>query len=364
MKSTAPCVLNVFDEVTAPKRLVTGPSRPGGSSTKMWRSLHRHVLSRAVPQRSDCDMLARGLPFTNGSVKAAIAPCQSTSTGTAVIHQELDNSPTSTGEMGVEKEGTKLSGVLANNVVPVTAGVFHNFSRHRCLVLDSAYRPINVVNWFKALMMVEQDKVDVLELYPNAYAVSCYRKHPLPAVIRVRQFVDLFELAGKVTLTRRNIMIRDRYICQYCGARRDLTIDHIVPVSKGGANTWTNLVTACMHCNQKKANQSLKQMGWRLKVEPREPKPYEVGLVLGISQTDLHHPPEYWSDYIQPYKEKVDGLHREIAENLAGTPRSSQMPVPAGLEEIDGAHMAPPSKGPTLAKKIPMPGKTKKPKRN
>jgi hypothetical protein len=62
------------------------------------------------------------------------------------------------------------------------------------------------------------------------------------------------QMSAKVALTRRNIMIRDRFCCQYCGSKRNLTLDHVHPQSKGGRNTWCNLVTACMVCNQKKGS--------------------------------------------------------------------------------------------------------------
>ena len=75
-----------------------------------------------------------------------------------------------------------------------------------------------------------------------------------------------------MALTRRNIMIRDRFCCQYCGCKRNLTIDHVHPQSKGGRNTWENLVTACMACNQKKGSRcaaALPQPGAVLALDSR-----------------------------------------------------------------------------------------------
>jgi hypothetical protein len=71
---------------------------------------------------------------------------------------------------------------------------------------------------------------------------------------------------------------------RYCGCQRDLTLDHVVPVSMGGGNSWANLVTACMACNQRKGNKSLAQLGWSLPCMPREPTPQEVGVIAGISK--------------------------------------------------------------------------------
>lgn len=71
---------------------------------------------------------------------------------------------------------------------------------------------------------------------------------------------------------------------RYCGSSRDLTLDHVTPVCRGGLNSWTNLVTACMSCNQRKGDKSLAQMGWSLPCLPREPTPQEVGVIAGISK--------------------------------------------------------------------------------
>jgi 5-methylcytosine-specific restriction endonuclease McrA len=72
-----------------------------------------------------------------------------------------------------------------------------------------------------------------------------------------------------VTLNRANIMLRDRYACQYCGSNRELTIDHVVAQSKGGGNTWTNLVACCAACNSKKGDKSLEQLRWKLRQQPK-----------------------------------------------------------------------------------------------
>eukprot|EP00877_Chromochloris_zofingiensis_P011181 jgi/Chrzof1/6316/Cz18g04010.t1 len=204
---------------------------------------------------------------------------------------------------------------VINNIVP-TGAFLQNLTSYRCLVVDSAYRPINVIGWFKAVVMDEAGKIDVLDYYPNAFAYSAYRSHPLPAVIRARKYVDLHEVAGHVALTRRNVMLRDRYTCQYCGCKKDLTLDHVVPVSKGGKNTWENLVTACMVCNQKKGHHSLSKLGWRLKHAPHQPTPYEIGVIMGVSQHDIEHPPSEWSLYLQPYKDLLDKARAKMTESL------------------------------------------------
>ncbi|KAG1654279.1 hypothetical protein FOA52_005659 [Chlamydomonas sp. UWO 241] len=141
-----------------------------------------------------------------------------------------------------------------NNIVVMTG---NNLGRHRALVLDCAYRPINVVAWPKAVMMDWAEKGEVVDYYPPpATAWSGQGEHMLPAVIRVpNRYLNLNEIASEVACTRRNILVRDRFSCQYCGCTsRNLTLDHVVPVSKGGKNSWLNLVAACMPCNQRKGD--------------------------------------------------------------------------------------------------------------
>lgn len=178
------------------------------------------------------------------------------------------------------------------------------------------------------------DKADVLEYYEQSVR-SVQLEYFLPAVLRVRRHRGTSRHTQVVTLNRANVMLRDRYSCQYCGSSRELTIDHVVPQvgsgqgggaagvaawtwcgcmcwcltpvpgrhlvalysklaaempaclpaypavrpavpqSKGGGNTWSNLVACCASCNSKKGDKSLEQLRWKLRQQPK------VGLGLG-----------------------------------------------------------------------------------
>lgn len=178
-----------------------------------------------------------------------------------------------------------------------------NLSRHRALILDSSYRPVDVVNWQKALCLELYNKVDVLEYYDDVLVRSAYNSFMLPAVLRVRFFIQR-KAGGRVPINRRNVFLRDNNTCQYCSSRSDLTIDHVVPLSRGGDWSWNNLVTACSDCNSKKGAKTLRQLGWKLGKQPAEPSPYDLGIVFGGFVTDIHRPPKEWSDYLTPYLEK------------------------------------------------------------
>ncbi|KAG2487346.1 hypothetical protein HYH03_014061 [Edaphochlamys debaryana] len=245
-----------------------------------------------------------GAASGGGSVAAAAAVATATTTATATV-VVADSGM----ESGVESdfEGVARAG---NHIVP--------FARRspRALVLDCAYRPINVLTWYRAFHFEYFGKGEVLEYYPPpAVCTTGSGEHPLPAVLRVPKYTaDMQDLCSRVACTRRNIMVRDGFCCQYCGSRRELTIDHVHPVSKGGKETWENLVTACMRCNQKKSDRSLRDLGWKLKRTPKEPTPYEIGIVAGISTADILRPPPEWEAYIAPYKERLENHRRAAVE--------------------------------------------------
>ena len=121
----------------------------------------------------------------------------------------------------------------------------------------------------------------------------------LPAVLRARRCNNR---GLRVALNRRNIFLRDKLSCQYCGTNGKgifLTLDHVTPQCKGGGNTWENLVTACAPCNTKKGAKTLQQLKWKLRKAPREPSPFEMDLVMAsIGAGDLSNVPQEWTDYI------------------------------------------------------------------
>ncbi|KAL3130912.1 hypothetical protein ABBQ38_000239 [Trebouxia sp. C0009 RCD-2024] len=174
---------------------------------------------------------------------------------------------------------------------------FSSFNRYRALVLDTSYRPIDIVNWQRAICLDLFDKVDVLEYY-DALVHSARHEFMIPAVLRVRMYIHR-DNKGKISLTRRNLLLRDNNTCQYCGCGSDLTVDHVKPVSKGGLWEWSNLVTACNKCNGKKGSKTLKQLGWKLKRIPCAPSAWQVGVLVGMDR-NVHNSPKEWADYLFP----------------------------------------------------------------
>lgn len=118
-----------------------------------------------------------------------------------------------------------------------------------------------------------QDKVEILEFHKVTVA-SPSQTFRLPAVMRLKQYIRPY-LSLSVRLSRQNIFLRDSHTCQYCRAKfseKRLTIDHVVPLSKGGRHEWTNVVTACSSCNNKKGDKSPEKSGLRLLAKPEKPR--------------------------------------------------------------------------------------------
>lgn len=166
----------------------------------------------------------------------------------------------------------------------------------RTLLLNSSYEPMRVVSWQKALVLWFQDKVEVLEYHP-VFARSVRSSFQLPSVLRLKSYVRPRSM-GVIRFCRENVYIRDAFTCQYCGDElpaKQLTLDHVVPVSKKGAKSWTNVVTACRECNQRKANRTPDQANMPLRTVPRAPQ------WLPVVQVELRpgQVPAAWLQYLR-----------------------------------------------------------------
>lgn len=136
----------------------------------------------------------------------------------------------------------------------------------KVLVLNASYEPLNITSWKRAVVLIIKDKAEQVE--HNGKMI--YDNFPLPSVIRLRQYIRV--PYTEIPLTRRHVLQRDGHTCQYCGYQGDdLTLDHVVPRSKGGPDSWENIVTACVRCNVKKGNRTPKQAKLHLRTNPRRP---------------------------------------------------------------------------------------------
>ena len=140
----------------------------------------------------------------------------------------------------------------------------------RVLVLNASFEPINVCTARRAVVLILKGIAYVEESSKQKWIHSSRYSMPLPSVIRLVEYIHIpFE---RKSLSRKNILMRDNYTCQYCGRvfpPQELTLDHIVPRSRNGDSSWDNLVTCCRSCNNRKSDQSPEAAGMRLLKRPQ-----------------------------------------------------------------------------------------------
>lgn len=137
------------------------------------------------------------------------------------------------------------------------------------LVLNQDYSPLTLCSVERAFLLLFLQKADLQSEIKEKSLRSVSTVFPFPSVIRIRRYVRV-PYKG-VILTRHNIFKRDGFSCQYCGTGKDLTLDHLIPKSKGGKSSWTNLVTACKNCNTKKGDFLPEDVGLKLFKKPIRP---------------------------------------------------------------------------------------------
>lgn len=148
----------------------------------------------------------------------------------------------------------------------------------KTLILNAGFEPLQLVSWQRALCLVLSDKAEVVSSYEKKIR-SVSNEFQLPSVIRLVRYARRFTRFDILRCSRKNIFLRDKYQCQYCGVlctKLTATIDHVIPKSKGGKVTWKNAVTACGQCNVKKANKPLDQVRMKLIREPYRPRVCEL----------------------------------------------------------------------------------------
>jgi len=138
-------------------------------------------------------------------------------------------------------------------------------------VLNASYEPINVCTVRRAAVLILKNRAEVLEKGDWAlHAESLTLDRPV--VIRLLTYVRIPRDAHRRKITRRAVFARDRWTCQYCGHERgNLTVDHVIPRSKGGGSTWDNIVTCCAPCNRRKGDRLPRQANMTPVKRPKAP---------------------------------------------------------------------------------------------
>ncbi|MFC2082122.1 HNH endonuclease [Bacteroidota bacterium] len=138
------------------------------------------------------------------------------------------------------------------------------------MLLNQSYEPLTICNVKKAIILIFLGKAELVTDNSHKSLRTVSKIFPWPSVIRLNAYIRL--PYKKIIITRKNILKRDRHRCAYCG-RGDLplTLDHIIPKSRGGEDNWENLVSACLPCNNKKGDRTPEEAGMLLKIKPYAP---------------------------------------------------------------------------------------------
>lgn len=146
-----------------------------------------------------------------------------------------------------------------------------------CLALNASFEPLTIVPTRRAIRLVLDRKAEILEVDERRHFRSATERLPCPSVIRLVRYVQVPRRFRR-QVTNTFLFARDEYSCQYCGRHRHelkgrqfLTRDHILPLSRGGENTWANVVTSCSPCNNRKGNRLPQEAGMSLRNDPGEP---------------------------------------------------------------------------------------------
>lgn len=158
------------------------------------------------------------------------------------------------------------------------------------LVLNQDYQPLSVCSVQRSVKLVFLEKAELLHDDPDRILRTVDDEYSYPSVIRLRKYIRI--PYARIALSRRNIMKRDRHSCQYCGIKSDLTLDHVMPRSRGGRDSWENLVTACTHCNVKKGNRTPDEAQMPLKISPYRP------IHITFFQNLINGVQENWKPYL------------------------------------------------------------------
>jgi hypothetical protein len=183
----------------------------------------------------------------------------------------------------------------------------------KCLLLNVDYTPITVISWKRAIVWYfkyEQNNnygIDILDFYKNDHILGVSnKKFPIPAITKTKRYFHVHN--EKVIFSRKNIFIRDDYTCQYCNKKfdyKELTYDHVIPksswVSKSTSTCWTNIVTACFSCNNKKGNRTPKEANMPLNKPPVKPERRLRYLPIYDYLSTINEIPEEWSVYLPEY---------------------------------------------------------------
>lgn len=155
-----------------------------------------------------------------------------------------------------------------------------------------SYYPLSIWSWQDAIKAIFLEKVQIISQYGETIRSPNFEMQ-IPSVICLKEYV---KQDRNLAFTRFNLFLRDGFECVYCGSKKDLTFDHVIPRSQGGKTTWENIVTACSKCNAKKGGRTPKEAKMELAFKPYRPNIYQ------LQSIGRRFPPHYlhetWLDWL------------------------------------------------------------------
>lgn len=164
----------------------------------------------------------------------------------------------------------------------------------RTLVLDSTYFPVRIVSWQKAMILLFTGRAEIVTVYDDRRIRGVTNSFTLPKILRL---YSRHKSDKKVRFSRHNVFWRDNFLCQYCETKHaasSLTIDHVLPQSRGGKTTWDNVVSSCSPCNTKKGNKLPHEANMKLLKKPVQPG-WSPQICLRLKKDD----PEEWFQWFR-----------------------------------------------------------------
>jgi hypothetical protein len=164
----------------------------------------------------------------------------------------------------------------------------------KTLVLNNAFIATHIISSSRAFVIHYKGNADILTVHPNAFfkTITTEDRYAKPSIIRVNKWIHLDY--NKIPFSRENVFRRDQHACVYCGEKRKdlLTLDHVLPRSKGGTDTWENVVTACRRCNNEKSDLLIEEWG------RTHPNPYRPHYLLLMHKNIGTRVPDEWKPYL------------------------------------------------------------------